>query len=394
MYGSNEEDKLKNIMKLKEELEKDLKKKGLLKDKKQETSKSSTVDESTMKRLKESVVKSSHIVPEESLTLYNINLQDYDASIEDVIKALRIFSAKTTNMNHKLIFEGLVKLLEGNVKGAKDSFTQAQGIEAQYNKILSNLYSGEDVSQELALFLKSYPDSIYPLLLILEREIIKGTADGIEKILSILSKRSYFWHLIFELFKDTYSEEAAISAVREKVFASLIMLLFVYIDRTKDLPIQNHTCLNAHKSYLRGETISAPDWCPFGRIAIEARRYLAGYKIDFGAVKPFEKTPEGKLFLGLVYLNEGNKTIAEQYINAFEKQVGDYKIYKKHLKQSKMGIEQFIALPSDFEPVEEKISIIEFVTKNPGYDIYVRYRKFEFVRLVFSEEHCKINYSK
>ncbi|MGQ9856108.1 MAG: hypothetical protein ACUVQF_05175 [Fervidobacterium sp.] len=394
MYGSNEEDKLKNIMKLKEELEKDLKKKGLLKDKKQETSKSSTVDESTMKRLKESVVKSSHIVPEESLTLYNINLQDYDASIEDVIKALRIFSVKTTNMNHKLIFEGLIKLLEGNAKGAKESFSQAQGIEAQYNRLLASLYNGEDVSQELAIFLKSYPDSIYPLLLILERELLKGTADGIEKILTILAKRSPFWNLIYELFKDIYSEESVTLAVREKIFASLILLLFVYVDRTKDLPIQNHNCLNVHKAFLRGETISAPEWCIFGRIASEARRYLAGYRIEISSLRNIEKSPEGKLFLGFVYLNEKNRVFAEQYINAFEKQVGDYKLYKKPLKQSKIGIEQFIAFPSDFEPVEEKISIIEFVTKNPGYDIYVRYRKFEFVRLVFSEEHCKINYSK
>ncbi|WP_448375325.1 hypothetical protein [Fervidobacterium sp.] len=395
MHGGfeNDDDKLKNVMKLKQELEKDLKKKGLLKDNKQEKTKSSTVDEETMKRLKESVVTTAHIVDEKSLTLYDINFQDYDANMEDLIKTLKAFVTKTTNLNHKLIFDGLIKMLEGNVKKANELFKQASGIEAKYNALLTSLYNGEDPSQDIIMFLKNNSESIYPLLLLLERELLKGTCDGVEKIVPLLSKKSPFWVLINDLFFEKASEETLSVAVREKGFAALVMLLSVYIDSTKDYPIQNHTCLNVHKAYLRGETITAPEWCIYGQLAIEARKYLTGYKVDLGKLKRFDKTPEGSLFLGMLYFNENNNALAKQYIQTFEKQVGKYKLYAKPLKQSKIGMEQFLHMPTDYQPVAQDTSIMDFLSLNPGYDIYVKYRNVEFIRLVFSEEHCKINYS-
>jgi len=95
----------------------------------------------------------------------------------------------------------------------------------------------------------------------------------------------------------------------------------------------------------------------------------------------------------MLYYNMNNRTIAEQYLKAFEAQVSEYKIYAKPLKQSKIGMEQFIRVPTGFQPVSEDKGILEFIEENPGYDIYANFRNTEFVRLVFSEEHCKINYS-
>jgi len=388
----NEDDKLRNIMKLKEELEKDLKKKGLLKEKKTDKQPAS-VDEATIKKLRESIVTTAHLSEEKSLTLYDINFQDYDASIDDILRTLKIFMARTTNMNWKIIYEGLIHLLEGNISKAKESFQQASGIEANYNRLLSAMYNGEDMSQEAITFLKNNPEQFYPLLLLLERELLKGTGNGIEKILSVLARKSSIWNLVYEMYLNKATEETLNVAVREKGFATLIVLLGVYIDSSRDYPIQNHTCLNVHKAYLRGETITAPEWCVFGQLAIEARKFLAGYQVDLNKIRKFEKTPEGKLFLGMLYYNMNNRTIAEQYLKAFEAQVSEYKIYAKPLKQSKIGMEQFIRVPTGFQPVSEDKGILEFIEENPGYDIYANFRNTEFVRLVFSEEHCKINYS-
>ncbi|WP_448378155.1 hypothetical protein [Fervidobacterium sp.] len=389
----NEDDKLRNLMKLKEELEKDLKKKGLLKEKKTDKQKPSTVDEETIKKLRESIVTTAHLSEDKSLTLYDINFQDYDASIDDVLKTLKTFMMRVTNINWKIIYEGLIRLLEGSISKAKESFQQASGVEANYNRLLSAMYNGEDISQEAITFLKNNPEQIYPLLLLLERELLKGTGDGIEKILTLLARKSSIWNLVYEMYLNKATEETLNAAVREKGFATLVVLLGVYIDSNRDYPIQNHTCLNVHKAYLRGETITAPEWCVFGQLAIEARKFLAGYQVDLNKIRKFEKTPEGKLFLGMFYYNMKNRTITEQYLKAFEGQVSEYKIYAKPLKQSKIGMEQFIHLPRDFQPVNESKGILEFIEKNPGYDIYISFRSTEFVRLVFSEEHCKINYS-
>lgn len=388
----NENEKLENIMKLKAELEKDLKKKGFLKDKPKDA-KETKYDEETIKRLKENITASAHINEEDSLTIYGINFQDYDASVDSIEKTLKVFSQKTTNLNRKFIFQGLINLLSGDLKKAHSSFEQSSGIEAQYNKLLTELYLGQDISQQVVLFLKNYPDSIYPLLLLGERELTKGTADGIEKILQLLSKKSAFWNLIYEMYLNSATSDDVAKAVREKGFASLVLLLSVYVDNSRDYPVQNHTCLNVHKSFLRGESASAPEWCLFGQIMIAARKYLSGYKIEMQNLRKLEKAPEMKLFLGFLHYNENNLSVAREYFKMFETQVGKFKIFTKSLKQPKIGMEQFIALPNDFTQLAaENTSIIDFLKGNPFVDVYINYRNFEALRLVFSEEHCRINY--
>ncbi|MEN3042082.1 MAG: hypothetical protein ABDH59_02085 [Fervidobacterium sp.] len=388
----NDDEKLKNIMKLKAELEKDLKKKGLLKEKSKE-SKDLKYDEEAVRKIKENITTSAHITEEGSLSIYDINFQDYDASIDSIEKTLRIFSQKTANLNWKLIFEGLSSMLSGDLKKAHSSFEQASGIEAQYNKLLTELYVGQDISQQLVAFVKNNPDSIYPLLLLLERELLKGTADGIEKVLLLLTKKSSFWNLIYRMYTNLANADDVAKAVREKGFASLILLLSVYIDNSRDYPLQNHTCLNVHKSYLKGETSTAPEWCLFGQLIIAARKYLSGYKIDVQKLRRFEKSPEMKLFLGFLHYNEKNTSLAREYFKAFETQVGRYKIYTKPLRHSKIGMEQFIAIPNDFkELAAENLSITDFLKDNTSVDLYISYRNHEFLRLVFSEKHCKINY--
>lgn len=389
---NNEDEKLQNIMKLKEELERDLKKKGLLKEKNKDT-KETKYDEETIKKLKENITAGAHIKEEESLTIYDINYQDYDASIDSIERTLKLFLQKTTNLNRKFLLEGLIYLITGNLKKAISSFEQGASIEAQYNKLLTELYLGQENSQQIISFLKNNPDSIYPLILLIERELIKGTGDGIEKILQLLAKKSAFWNLIHQMYLNTASSDDVSKAVREKGFASLVLLLSVYVDSSKDYPVQNHTCLNVHKSFLRSESASAPEWCLFGQIMIAARKYLAGYRVDIQNLRKFEKSPEMKLFLGFLHYNEKNLPVAKEYFRMFEMQVGKFKIFTKSLKQPKVGMEQFIALPSDFTQLAaENISILEFLKNNPSVDVYINYRNFEVLRLVFSEEHCRINY--
>ncbi|MGC8902110.1 MAG: hypothetical protein ACP5KD_02010 [Fervidobacterium sp.] len=392
MFDNDEKDKLEKILRLKKELEEDLKKKGLLKEKPKET-KESKYDEETVKRLKESMVSTAHISEDESLTFFDINANDYDASIDTISKTLTIFAQRTKNINYKFIFEGLISLLKADFKRAVNLFEQAKGIESIYNKLLAQLYMGQDITQDAINFLKSYPESTYPLILLLEKELIRGSAENLQKIIALVSKKSEFWNLIYNLFIDSATEENVSKAIRENKFAPLIVLLNAYLDYTKDIPIQNNVCLNVHRAYMRGESVNAPAWCPFGQLIFLARKYLSGYKLDFQSIRKFEKSPEFKLFIGFYHYNEKNYPFAREYFKAFETQVGTYTILTKPLKQPRVGIEQFTTAPKDFTYEKyENMPIIDFLSQNPGYDVYVNYRKFEFLRLVFSEEHCSINY--
>ena len=389
-----ENEKLKNLMKLKEEMEKDLEKKGIFRGKR-ETQKTSAVDETVLKKLRENVVVSAQLKEEESLTFYNINAQDYGSDLEAIEKAVRNFQIRTSDANRRIIFEGLLSLLNGEFEKAKRSFSQVNTVEAHYDMSLAKLYNGEDISNDIAQLLKGYSDSIYPLLLLLESELLRGSSLNIEKVLTILARRSLFWNLISSMYTGTADEETINKAIRERIFSSLVLMLSVYIDSSRDYPMQSHTCLNVHKAYLRGETIQAPNWCLFGQLASEARKYLAGYKVDLGKLKKFERAPETKLFLGFLFYNDGNYTAAQEYFKKFEMQVDQYTIYGKPLKQSKIGIEQFTGLPRDFAEINMVPGgIFETIQSYKGYDFYVYFKNLEFVRLVFSEEHCKINYKQ
>ncbi|HUM76111.1 MAG TPA: hypothetical protein PLC31_04935, partial [Fervidobacterium sp.] len=190
-----EDEKLKNLMKLKAEIEKDLEKKGIFREKR-ETQKTSAVDETVLKKLRENVVVSAQLKEEESLTFYNINAQDYDSDLEAIEKAIRNFQTRTSDPNRRIIFEGLLNLLRGEFEKAKRSFSQVNTTEAHYDMILAKLYNGEDISNDIAQLLKGYSDSIYPLLLLLESELLRGSSLNIEKVLTILARRSLFWNLI------------------------------------------------------------------------------------------------------------------------------------------------------------------------------------------------------
>jgi hypothetical protein len=112
-------------------------------------------------------------------------------------------------------------------------------------------------------------------------------------------------------------------------------------------------------------------------------------------LKKFDRAPETKLFFGFLFYNDGNYTAAQEYFRKFEMQVDHYTIYGKPLKQSKIGIEQFTGLPRDFAEINMAPGgIFETIQSYKGYDFYVYFKNLEFVRLVFSEEHCKINYKQ
>lgn len=389
----NDDEKLKNIMKLRAEIEKDLKKRGLLRERKDE-GKQSNVDEATMKRLKESVVSGAHISEEKSLTTYDINAQDYDASVENVVKTLRTFVSRTENMNRRLVFDGLVKMLSGDLRGAAQTFAQSPTIEARYNFILSRLLGGEDVTHEVAGFLKDYPDSVYPLLLILQVELYRGNVTGVGKVIGVLSKRSSFWDLVHALFTGEASDEQLGRATRDHAFSSLVVLLSVYVDRSREYPIQSHTCLNVHKALLRGETIQCPAWCVVGSLAMEARRYLSGYRIDLEKVRKFERTPEGALFLGFLFYNEKKFSMAEEYFSRFSSMVGTYDVHVGHLRHSRVGMEQFISIfdTRNLQKLPPGTTIAQALQENQGYDVFVCCNKIEFARLVFSDEFCSVLY--
>ncbi len=393
MYS--DEDKLENVRKLKEEMEKELRKKGLLReDKVQKNKKVDYEDEEIVSKLKQSVTQ-THLDINESLSLYLINSKDYDASMENVLRTLEIFIQRATDVEKKLIYTGLVKLLRKDFKGAINEFSNTVSIQGRYNYLVTGLYSGNNVSVEIANFLKSNPNSIEPFLLLAEKTLIDGDLESLEKVLKALSKLSPFWELVYTLYTQTAEEENLSKATRERIFSALVFLYANYVRNQNEVSISNNTCLSVHRAILRGETVTTPEFCIVGNLYNEARRYIREGKIEISKVNKFIQTIEGTLFLSFYFFNEGQNTMAKKYFGNFKNKVKDYEIILTELKYNKVGMTQFLN-PKVFNIVGEKSDtndIFEACNKYKGREIIVKYKNPEFVRLVFSEEHCCLLYS-
>ncbi len=391
----SDEDKLENVRKLKEEMEKELKKKGLLRDDKvQKNKKVDYEDEEIVNKLKQSITQ-THLDINESLSLYLINSKDYDASMENVLRTLEIFIQRASDVEKKLIYTGLVKLLRKDFKGAINEFSSTASIQGRYNYLVAGLYSGNNVSVEIANFLKSNPNSIEPFLLLVEKTLIDGDLESLEKVLKALSKLSQFWEIVYALYTQTAEEETLSKATRERIFSALVFLYTQYVRNQSDLSRSNNTCLSVHRAILRGETVTTPEFCIVGNLYNEAKRYLREGKIEISKVNKFIQTPEGMLFLGFYFFNEGQNTMAKKYFDNFKNKVKDYEIILTELKYNKVGMTQFLN-QKVFNIVGEKSDtndIFEACNKYKGREIIVKYKNPEFVRLVFSEEHCFLLYS-
>ncbi|QTA38842.1 hypothetical protein JYK00_04875 [Thermosipho ferrireducens] len=387
------DDKLKNILKLKEELEKDLKKKGLIK-KIEKRSGSGKGKDSISKELREKIMGFANILPEKSYSIFDINSQDYDADIESVKRTLKKFSAESRDLWKVNIYNGLIELLDGNFKVAFEKFKESDHFIGEYNAILSELYDGKNVAQEILNFIKQYPKSIYPYLLLLEYELSQGNSNQFSRILNILEKMSKVFAFVKDVYMKKKNEESLKFMIREKLFIPLIFLFNAYISGESPDKFQSkHTCLAFHKSYLKGDYFSKiPKYCVKGNMAVAAKSYLSGKEIDLDFLNLFAKTPEYKLFFGFYYYNKNEKDKAKKFFEDFENSVEFFEIHVKELKDKKVGIRQFFQFFTGSTIV--KMGIFSALEKFENKDLFVHYYDSEMIRLLFSEKHCKSLYGE
>ncbi|ONN27795.1 hypothetical protein XJ44_02175 [Thermosipho affectus] len=374
------EDKLKNILELKKKLEKELVKTGK---KKKEKIKNNPKSGKDIKKLKEKLIKKANISKEDSYTIFDINKQDYDASIEEIINTLRKFS--TTDK----IFLALINILEGNFDEAS-KFLNQNTVISKYNLLLTKLYKKQNISNEIVEFIKNNTHSIYPYLLLLEYYIANGLSKNFSKILSQLSNIDSFFKIILDAYMGNQIDTNTLkNIIKTKVFPSLT-LFFI---KKKNFESENTKsfCLNTNYSLIEGKIPPNRPYCIKSVFANTAWALLNGREINLNNLKRFEKTPEYNLFFGFFYYNNNLFEKSKIFFSKFENQVEKYEIKLLFKKETFVGLKQFYYIPRGYQ---KKLSgnIFDIIHQNPEYDFYVEYFDPEVVRLLFSEKHCKLIY--
>ncbi|ABR30090.1 hypothetical protein SU69_01155 [Thermosipho melanesiensis] len=376
------DDKLKNILKLKNELEKELEKKGLKKINKK-IKKEKTNDLESIKKLKEKIIKKANITKDKSFTIFDINMQDYDASIEEILNSLKTFS-----IDNK-IYKALLFLLESKFDEV-EKILKDKDIYSKYNFFLSKLYKRENISNEIVEFIKSYPQSIYPFILLLEYYLIKGTSTNFSKILSQLSKIDSFFSIILSAYRKKLDEDEVVkTTIKTKKFLPLLL----YFLKAKNFEPEKTKsyCLNTNYSLINGTPPTKKEYCIKAVFANAAWSILNDYELRLDTLKKFEKTPEYNLFFGFFYFNNQIIEKSKLFFEKFEKQVERYSIKLFNRKHTHIGLKQFCYIPREYTK-EVHGNLLEIVENNTEYDFFVEYYDPEIVRLLFSEKHCKLVY--
>lgn len=387
---NNNDDKLKNILKLKEELEKDLIKKGKIKNKSEQKSRK-VQDLEQMKIIKEKIIKEANLAADKTLSIFDINSQDYDSSVMDVIKTLRKFLINEKSPEKRTLFLAILNILEGNFEKNKTLLENQNDVIFKYNYLLSRMYNREDVIKEIIQFVKNFPDSIYPYLLLLEYYLIEGNFSNFSKILSLTSKINNFFKIIYQVYTNTLEDVGIVkSVVMHKKFTELLL----YIIKQKSLETENTKsyCLNVNYSKKEGTIPNPKEYCIKANFAQAAWSIVNNRKFDESKLKIFEKTPEYNLFYGFYYLNKQELENAKKYFEKFENQVENVSVKIIAKTTSYIGMRQFYQNIKSNIFKEERGKILEVINNYPLHDFIVEYFDPEIVRLLFAEKHCCIVY--
>ncbi len=410
-----EDPRLKNILKLKAEFEKELEKMGKLKKKKVSVKKQET-------RLKIDISPPANVKATEVGNLLDINRQDYDSTDASVVKALRKGIYKIGDVRRRTLVEGIIKMLEGDLEGAREIFTRFDTPDFKYMLGLVKLYSSDPDVLEYSLgFLKKNPRSSQPYLLLTEVMISLGRYEDATKFLNVVKTLSGdpYIDLILKIYNgDKEAKKSFTYVVNKGGFRTLLAILSIYIEKSMEkgmkiaqaLKKKDSPCSRSVAHFWTSEDPS-PDhekypFCPRLAVMTWARRFERD-ELDEDPRKGVLWTdPLVSLFLGIYSYSIGEVKSADEYFKKFEDSVGSYvvRVIKSQKVVSKLGMRMF------YEPVQgDTVSLVkslrsgeldrailsakEMNVPSNHIDVKVEFRDPEILRLLFGFRHCKFLYS-
>ena len=422
MENINDPDpKLLSILKLKEELEKDLKKMGKFSEKPIMRKESSNVS----RKVKIELTPSSVVDPSKINSLFDINYQDYGASDESIIKALKKAVVKTGSVKKRILTEGIIKLLDRKFDEAIKIFSENSDPEFKYMLGVTKLYKGDaDILDYTVNFLKTDTKSFYPFLLMAEILISLGRYSEAAKFLEAsfkLSKNPYIG-LVHNLYIGNHGVAKKLFNIctSRGGFKTLLALLSIYLEPdydkakkiTESVLKKDDACTTSIGGFWTGKIPSNAlerfPYCP--RIAVYklSSKYYSGENISESIRSYLSKfiDPLVTLFLGFYYFNEGKKEEADKHFKRFLNMIESVKvsIIKARTISKPVGIRMFHA-PVDGAVIktlstlsyDSLNNILMELTTSTGYrkyelDVKVKFNDPEILRLLFGSRHCRMIY--
>jgi len=416
---------LENLLKLKQAIINDLKKKGKVIE--NNGSRRKIELSSKLKKREERILTVDFSRVE---IMRDIDSQDYDAPDFLVIEKLKKYLDNERDARRLEILTGLLRVLELENEKAVNLF---QGYafdgdsKAAYNYAETLLFLGkyDEALKFISQFSKAFKADLYTYLSILEILVyFFKDWQKIEKIYNFFKISDNSFSRVLKVgyliatsnFEDAYNEFT--KAIVTGEYKNLLDIYSIVINKNlgnidKALQTVNillnkskeHTCSVVHSLYLKDRNYDFTEklnYCPYARFLMAKKVYSNGdFKSALSYLEPLlnQNYPSALMLAGVIKMFQNDFNAADEYWLKLSKLVPleiVIGILKKPIKSDWEKLNDEIGEKNRLQAINPgtaaTLSSILSSSKNIGFKMI--YPEIEFIRLFFGERTCKRMYSK
>jgi len=386
------DERILNLLRLKEELEKDLKKKGILRERRVEQ----------RKQTSQPKIELEHDVdlPMENIwTVHDLNHYAYGISDDVIQRSLQRKLHSVKDEEHRYVVVNLIKLL----RGEKIEATRFHSVHTECLRILSELYSLEsDVVKDTIQLLKKYPAQPLVYLTAAEVFLAFGRFNEAFKLFQIYSEitKDPYAALVLEAYTEgQVSSSTFATCVSRDGYKSMLLIISALTEAEEKLmkvaPVlekRDFACAQYVLARSRGKISKSFPHCTRLLIYNEALKIVQNQDANQTLLEQIAaKDPLARLLLVSVNLKDEPEKSFQQ-MKAFFNNVGEI-LYVETEASDKprlvRNLLEFPKIPKNFKRVSNETDLVRLFETLSSQDVWIFFRDPEYLRLYFGERHCK-----
>lgn len=390
---NDQDERILNLLRLKEEMEKELKKRGLLRDQR-------GGQRQHVSQPKIEIEPEIDLPVEKIWALYDLNYYAYGFADEILQKSLqrKLYSVK--DEDHRYVLLNLIKLL----RGERIESPRTVSIYTESLKILSELYSmQDDVIKDTVHLLKNYPS--HPLAYLTAAEVFLAFGKFLEayklfQMYSDLTKDPYVALVIEAYMEGQFDSSTFATCVSRDGYKSMLLIISALTEAEEKLmkiaPVlekRNFACAQYVSSLNKGKASESFPYCSRLLIYREALKFVQSKDVDQALLERVAvKDPLARLLLVSINL-KSDPTKSFEQLRALLKSVGEIFYVETEVTDKPPLVKNVIELrrvSKNFQILSKEEEVEEFLkTISSNKDAWIFFKDPEYLRLYFGERHCR-----
>jgi len=386
------DERILNLLRLKEELEKDLKKKGILREHRAEQRKQTS-------QPKIEFEPDIDLPVENIWTVHDLNHHAYGISDDVIQKSLQRKLHSVKDEEHRHVLMNLIKLL----RGEKIDATRAGSVHVECLKILSELYSLEgDVVKNTIQLLRKYPRQPLVHLTAAEVFLAFGRFNEAVKLFQIYSEltKDPYTALVLEAYTEgQVSSSTFATCVSKDGYKSMLLIISALTEAEEKLmkvaPVlekRDFACAQYVSARSKGRVSKRFFYCSRLLVYEEALKFVQNGGVNQALLEQIAvKDPLARLLLVSANLRDDPGKSFE-HMKAFFNSVGEILYVETDVSDKPRLVRnllEFQKLPKNFKRVSSERDVEHLFEALSSQDVWIFFKDPEYLRLYFGERHCK-----